>query len=132
MLVLNYGHPLTNEQQSQIARLAGQVPLRVIEITTQVAEDDALTVQATALIEQTGLSSQEWQQTALLVNLPGYSTLAACLLAEIEGRSGHLPAILKLRPVPNQLLTEYEVSEIINLQQLRAAARTRRQPRKES
>ncbi len=60
------------------------------------------------------------------IKKPGYAPVAGGLLAEIEGRSGHLPSIIKLRPVANTPLTEYEVAEILNLQAVRDEARTRR------
>lgn len=127
MLLINFGHPLTAHQKTQLENLTAWPLERLIEIAVQISEDALLEAQARNLVEQTGLATEEWQTSALLINLPGYSTLAAYLLAEIEGRSGHLPAIVKLRPVSGQLLTEYEVSQIINLAQLRATARTRRQ-----
>jgi len=48
------------------------------------------------------------------------------LLAELHGRMGYFPPIVRLRPVPNALPPRFEVAEIINLQAVREAARTRR------
>lgn len=127
MIILNFGHPFTPKQLVHIEDIAGDKAEKVITIPLQIDQEMPLPPQVSATTEQAKLTALEWQGSALLVNLPGYSTVAACLLAEIEGRSGHLPAIIKTRPVANAVLTEYEVVEIINLQKLRADARTRRQ-----
>jgi len=58
--------------------------------------------------------------------LPSLNYAAAVLLAELHGRMGHFPAILRLRPIAGALVTEYDVAEIINLEAVRAEARTRR------
>lgn len=59
------------------------------------------------------------------IRLPGLSALAACLLAEIHGRSGHFPTIVNLRPAPDPALavTVFEVAELVNLQAIRDESR---------
>jgi hypothetical protein len=126
MVILNFGHPLTEVQQARLEELAGRPAERVIEVKFQVEQGAQLRPQIVDLVNQAGLSSVEWQTIPFVVNLPGYAPAAACLLAEIEGRSGHLPPIIKTRPVTGSLLTEYEVAEIVNLHDVRAEARTRR------
>jgi hypothetical protein len=60
------------------------------------------------------------------VNPPGLAPATAALLAELHGRMGYFPSILRLRPVSGTTPTRYEVAEIINLQALRDAARLQR------
>jgi len=48
------------------------------------------------------------------------------LLAELLGRMGHFPTIVRLRPQANSLVTAYELAEIINLEGVRQLARIRR------
>jgi hypothetical protein len=126
MLILNFGHPLTPAQVTQTETLAGRPAERVVDVAVQLDQAQPLRPQVVAFVNSAELSSVEWQTAPLVVNLPGYSPVAACLLAEIEGRRGNLPSVIKTRPVAGGLLTEYEVSEIINLQDVRAEARTRR------
>ncbi|MGH9546163.1 MAG: CRISPR-associated protein Csx15 [Terriglobales bacterium] len=45
-----------------------------------------------------GLPATEWQQVPLLLNLPSLSVIASMVLAEIHGRIGHFPAVMRLRP----------------------------------
>ena len=126
MILLNFSHPLTAEQLAQVETLTGQ---RVAEVRGEMAQFDhesSFAKQARALLDRLGLSSEEWQTTALLVNPPGYAPATAALLAELHGRMGHFPAVLRLRPVEGSVPTRYEVAEIINLQAVRDAARLRR------
>lgn len=62
----------------------------------------------------------------VLINPPGYAPAAAVLLAELHGRSGHFPAIVRIRPVPDSNPTRYEVAEVINLQAIRERSREER------
>lgn len=51
--------------------------------------------------------------------------MAFVLLAELHGRIGHFPTLIRLRPKPGPV-TMYEVAELLNLQTIRETARTRR------
>ena len=123
MILLNFAHPVTLAQQEQIETLTGQIIERIVDVPVQMANDQSFAPQIDALANAAELTPEEWQSAALLVNLPGYAPAAACLLAEIHGRSGHFPAVLRIRPVEGSTPTIYEVAEIINLQAWRDAAR---------
>jgi hypothetical protein len=47
--------------------------------------------------------------------------IAATLLAELHGRMGYFPTILRLKPIPNSTPPQFQVAEVINLQAVRAA-----------
>jgi hypothetical protein len=49
------------------------------------------------------------------------------LLAELHGRMGYFPAIVRLRPMPESVPPRFEVAEVINLQAVREHARLSRQ-----
>jgi len=55
-----------------------------------------------------------------------YAPAAFVLLAELHGRIGHFPSLIRLRPLPGSTPTTYEVAELINLQAIREEARGRR------
>jgi hypothetical protein len=127
MILLNFSHPLTEEQIKQIETITGQ---KVAEVRGEMAQFDhqaPFAEQVRTLADRVGLSPEEWQTTPLLVNPPGYAPATAALLAELHGRMGHFPAVLRLHPVEGSTPTRYEVSEVINLQQIREDARLRRQ-----
>ncbi len=127
MVLLNFAHPLTPEHRRQIEEIAGQPVERVIDINSQVDPQQPLVPQVVALADQAGLSPAEWQSLPLLINPPALHVIAVTLLAELHGRIGHFPAIVRIRPVAGTTPTRYEVAEIVNLQAVRDAARTRRQ-----
>ncbi len=126
MIILNFAHPLTPRQLDQIATLAGSAPERVQDIRSQFDLEQSLHHQIVHLLDTLEISTQQWQTGGWLIVLPSLNYAAAVLLAELHGRMGHFPAILRLRPVAGALVTEYDVAEIINLEAVRAEARTRR------
>jgi transposase len=126
MLLLNFTHPLTTVQRQQVEALAQQPLDQVLGEMTTFDQQAPLAPQISALVDRVGLTAAEWQGLPILVNLPGHATAAACLLAEVHGRVGHFPAILRLRPLEGSTPTTYEVAEIVNLQQVRDRARRAR------
>jgi len=125
MILLNYSHPLTDAQHHQLEALLGT---RTQERTIAVAIDQgaALEPQVRALADAAELDGIAWQSAPLLIVLPGLAPAAAALLAEVHGRMGHFPAIVRLRPRFGSTPTQYEVAELINLQALRDTARLSR------
>src|SRR5437660_10050493 len=125
MLILNFTHPLTPQQRVQIEALAHTSIEEVRTIPVQIDQAEPLEPQITAIVDAVGLSSEEWQTRSLLINPPGYAPASFVLLAELHGRIGHFPSLVRLRPKPGPV-TSYEVAELLNLQSIREAARKRR------
>jgi hypothetical protein len=125
MLILNFTHPLTPEQRAQIETLAHTSIDEVRTIPVQIDQAEPLEAQIIAIVDAAGLSSEEWQTRQLLINPPGYAPAAFVLLAELHGRIGHFPTLIRLRPKPGPT-TIYEVAELLNLHTVREQARTRR------
>jgi transposase len=126
VLVVNFAHPLTEAQRGQIAALIGRPVERVLDVPAHCDPAVPLAGQVRALIERANLAPGEWQTAALVVNLPSLGVIAAAVLAELHGRTGHFPAVLRLRPAAGTVPTAYEVAEVVDLQALRDAARVRR------
>lgn len=125
MLVLNYSHPLTSEQRAQLEALVGE-PLEVRDLATHLDLAKPFAEHAVALADAAGLSAEAWQTTPLLIVPPALNVAALALIAELHGRCGYFPPVVRLRPVPNALPPRFEVAEIVNLQAIRQAARSRR------
>ena len=125
MLILNFTHPLTLEQRAQIEALAHTSIEEIRTIPVQIDQAGPLEPQIIAIVDAVGLTSEEWQTRPLLINPPGYAPAAFVLLAELHGRIGHFPSIIRLRPQSGPVTT-FEVAELLNLQAVREAARQRR------
>jgi hypothetical protein len=125
MLVLNFTHPLTEQQHARIEELAGEPIKEVRTLPVQIDQEESLESQIRTIVDAVGLTAGEWQTYPLLINPPGYAPAAFVLLAELHGRIGHFPVLVRLRP-KHGAITTYEVAELLNLQAIREQARTRR------
>jgi hypothetical protein len=130
MILLNFSHPLTPAQLAQIEALIGNHPAgtgaavkRVIAAPAQFDTGQPFVPQVQAMLAQVPLTAEAWQTTPLLIVPPALNFITAVLLAELHGRMGYFPAIVRLRPVAESLPPRFEVVEIINLQAVREAAR---------
>ncbi|MBL8149241.1 MAG: hypothetical protein JNN15_04865 [Blastocatellia bacterium] len=126
MILLNFAHPFTELQMAALVALVGKPFERVLEFKTQFDQTESFTEQAQKLIDSIGLSPQDWQTLPILINLPSLNVITALLLAEVHGRMGYFPAVVRLRPIPHSLPPQFEVAEILNLQRVRDAARVSR------
>jgi hypothetical protein len=126
VLILNYAHPLTAAHVAQLESLTGAGVDEVREIPAQLDLGRAFADQAVALADAAELTPAAWQTTPLLVVLPALNYAAAALLAELHGRMGYFPPVVRLRPVAGALPPRFEVAEVIDLHALRSAARQRR------
>lgn len=126
MIILNFSHPLSQSQLDQAAQLTGQTVEQVINLAVQFEPAQPFIPQLQALVASIPLDASAWQNSQILVNPPALNFITAALLAELHGRMGYFPPILRLRPLEDSLPPRYEVAEVLNLQALRDAARRRR------
>jgi len=124
MIILNFAHPLTEDHIRQIEAITGQPITRVIPIPSQIDPQKPLVPQMVALADRAGLSSAEWQSLPLLINPPSLNFIAVTLLAELHGRMGYFPPVLRMRPVVdaqgNRVIPpRFEVAEVLDLQAVR-------------
>jgi hypothetical protein len=126
MLLLNFGHPLTDAQLARIRELVGRDVERIIAVPTHLDHEQPFDEQVRELLTTVPVTPEQWQTTPLIINPPSLAPITAALLAEIHGRSGFFPTILRLRPVARTMPPQFEVAELLNLQGVRDAARTRR------
>jgi hypothetical protein len=126
MILLNFSHPLTASHLEQIEARTGQKVERVIDLKTNLDHERPFVPQVKELVDRVGLSPEQWQTAPLLINPPSFHVVAATVLAELHGRMGYFPAILRLKPIPNSSPPQFQVAEVINLQAVRDAARMHR------
>lgn len=126
MIVLNFSHPILPSQLEKIQLISGEKVEKVVDIPVQFENGDDFLDQFQALMQQIPLNPEEWQTTPLLINLPSLNFIAGLMLAELHGRMGYFPPILRTRLIKDSLPPRYEIAEIINLQKVRENARRRR------
>lgn len=124
--IVNFSHPLSDRTLEQIRDETGHPVGEVIRVSTQFNDDRPFYPHTVALVDKAGISPEEWQQGRILVVPPGFSPVTSTVLAEIHGRMGHFPTIIRLRAVAGSKPQEYELAEIINLQVIRDTARKSR------
>ena len=125
MLILNFSHPITPDQRTQIESLADTSISDIRTIAVQIDQAQSLEQQIRNIVDGVGLSPEEWQTLPLLINPPGYAPAAFVLLAELHGRIGHFPTLIRLRPKTGPI-TSFEVAELLSLQSVRENARKQR------
>jgi hypothetical protein len=126
MLLLNFGHPLTDAHLARIAEISGQTIERVIVVSTHFDHASPFHEQIRELVAGVPLNAGEWQTLSVLVNPPSLAPITAILLAELHGRCGFFPTIVGLRPISGTIPPQFEVAELLNLQAVRDAARSKR------
>lgn len=126
MYLLNFGHPLTDAQLLAVQTATGQGEWEIQEVKTHFDHQRPFPEQITELVNTLEIDAQTWQTTPILINPPAHNVIALTLMAELHGRMGYFPAIIRLKPIPNSLPPQFEFAEIINLQAMREQARTRR------
>ncbi len=126
MILLNFTHPLTPDQVRQVEALTGEEVAEVRHVPAQFDTEEFFAPQVVALAEGCGLSPEEWQTRPILVVPPALNFIAVALLAELHGRMGYFPPVVRTRPVAGSVPPRYEVAEVLNLQAIRDEARKRR------
>ena len=96
MILLNFSHPLTADHLAQLATRADHAVDRVVDVPVQFDVSVSFETQVRALVDGIGLSPVEWQTAPILVNPPALNVIAVTLLAELHGRMGYFPPMVRL------------------------------------
>jgi hypothetical protein len=97
VILLNFSHPLTDDQLVQVETLTGQQIERIIDAPTQFDSGQPFGPQVIALVKSCRLTSEEWQTEAILIAPPALNFIAVALLAELHGRMGYFAPCLATR-----------------------------------
>ncbi|MCL4863883.1 MAG: hypothetical protein KJZ93_31035 [Caldilineaceae bacterium] len=124
MILLNFSHPLTEAQRAQIEALAQTPITRLIEQMPHFDEQQPFLPQAQALLAAVDLTPAQWQGEPILIVLPSLNFIAALLLADLHGRMGYFPVVVRTRPVAGAIPRRYEAAELLDLQHARDQARS--------
>lgn len=123
--LLNYGHPITDAQHADLERAYDDEEITVTRIPCHMDKEAQFAPQVVALVDAANLTPQQWQGERVIINAPPYAPAAALLLAELHGRMGYLPAVLRLRAA-DVSPPRFDVAEVMDLRKQRMSARGRR------
>lgn len=126
MIVVNFAHPLTADQRARIEAIVGTSVDRVVEVQAHFDHAAPFGPQARELVDQAGLDSAGWQHESLVLVAPSLSSIGCVVLAEVHGRCGYFPPLVRLAPRAGAVPPRFDVVEIIDLANQRQEARGRR------
>lgn len=126
IIIVNFTHPLKEDQKRDIAFELNCIIEDEINHQIQFDLSKPFGLQATEAINHIGLRPKVWQSGNIVINLPGLSPAAAAIIAELHGRIGHFPPVIRVSPLEQPSHTVYKVAEIINLQSIREKSRETR------
>ncbi len=122
VIVINLsGHPLTEEQQSQLSNMGYYIE-ELIEMPAHFGERE-VAPQVDTLLDQIGLTVEEWQSKRIVLLPSGLSAPSISLIARIHGLRGNFPDIIWVQRSTVHAGT-FVIGEYIELQTIRDQART--------
>lgn len=120
MVILNFAEPLSADDISAVASMHGRKARKVLDVRAQFLPDLPLAPQVRNLVDGIGFSRNEWQSLSLVVCLPSDAVAATLLVAEIAGRRGRTPAVVRFRVDARS--GRREPNEVISLHEVRKSA----------
>jgi len=126
MIVVNFSHPLSDNQLNVIAHLCNCQVAQVVRVLTHFEHSIEYAEQAARLVDGAGLAADTWQTERLVIVPPSLAAIACLLVAEVHGRAGYFVPIVRLSPRPNTVPPVFDVVEVLDLAAQREAARNRR------
>jgi len=126
MIILNFSHPLTTNQITQIEHITDQTVDTIHDLPAEFDNQANFIPQLNDLMNRLPLKADELQTAPILVNLPSLNFIAALVLSDLHGRMGYFPPVIRIYLVTDGFSQRYEIGEILNLQSVRDAARKQR------
>lgn len=126
MIILNFAHPLTEDQRAGIEAATGRAVDDVIDVESQVDAGQPLEPQVSGWLDALAIDAARWQTEGWLVLLPSLNYSTAVLLAALHGRMGYFPTCVRLRPVEGAVVRQFEFAELLDLSVIRDRERLRR------
>jgi hypothetical protein len=105
----------------------GWISVVVIDVILgNVPEDNNFISSIVGAIVDICLSPDEWQSIPMVVIPAGYSPIWSIVLAELHGRLGYFPDVVRFRASIQPSSERFEVAEIMNLREVRHQSRRKR------
>ncbi len=125
MHIVNFSHPLTDEQCRAICKTV-KSDVVVHQVDVHIDRTISVTEHAVRIVDAVPLNAEQWQTASLAIIPPGLAVLACTVLAEIHGRAGYFVPLVVMRPVTQSVPPRFEFHQIIDLFSQREHARQHR------
>lgn len=129
MILLNFSHPITDAQHTEIIDaldLDKDEGLIIKDIPCSLNLDRPLAPQIVALADAAELTTNDWCAYYIIINPPALSIAAVMLTVEIRGRCSYHPSLVRFKPQANTSPPIYVLAEIVDLNDQQASARERK------
>jgi len=87
------------DQQSQVEMISGQKLTQIIHAKVQFDTEKPFWHQINNVVSKIPLSFEEYQTQPILIIPPSLNTIALVLMAELHGRMGYFPPVLRMKLV---------------------------------
>lgn len=114
--VINFSHPMTEEQRMKIMELTGAQIGSSCDLPVQVDFTRPLAPQIAELVDKVGFSAEEWETLPVVILPPGSSQVAVILVAELYKRLGKFPVCV-IR-ASSGMPPVFVVTEIVDLNEV--------------
>ncbi len=113
VLVLNFSHPVTPEQEKQISALIKE-DVEVVEIEVQLNLESSLASQLAVIVDQAVTSVRSNPTMGVLMILPGLPEAAAGITIGLASRLGFCPRVIRRMRKGTVVPPVWEVAEILD------------------
>ena len=126
MIVLNFSHPLTEDQKREVAGLVeypegspaamtDQEVEREIVIPSQMDNGQPFIPQLYRKFSEIPLTEWEWEHADIVVVPPAYAPACAVVIAMLHEKMGDFPKVIRIRPVAGAIPPRFEVAEVMRV-----------------
>lgn len=127
MIVLNFSHPLTEDQKREVTGLveypegspAAMYPIfeveREIIVPSQMDNGQPFIAQLYRKFSEIPLTDHEWKNADIVVVPPAYAPACAIVMVMLYEKIGDFPKVIRIRPVQGATPPRFEVAEVMRV-----------------
>jgi len=124
-VVLNLGHPFSEGALADLREHLGCDEITILNLPSAYDLNAPFEQQVTDQLDAANLTSIDWQNLPLLLIPPSLAVASPVVLAQIHGRRGSFPGLVRQVRTAG-VLGAWRVAEVVDLEATRQAARERR------
>jgi hypothetical protein len=115
MLLLNFGSKIGQIEIEQINALSHDKITEWVYLPVDPYNQAPFQQQLSGLYKKAKLTNEDFMKQTLVLNLPASALNAAIILADIHGRTGKFPLVIRLRPAMFGIRVRSDVVDLLDL-----------------